>query len=79
LNKIFSLFLLSKTNDNAKYVTQLLGDLAVAKGNVPPKPNVKLLYPDHPALSFGFLTPSLTSINTHILSILSESSLLYLL
>jgi hypothetical protein len=36
-----------------KYVTQLLEDLAAAKGNLPPKPNVRVLYPDHPALDFG--------------------------
>jgi hypothetical protein len=36
-----------------KYVNQLLGDLESAKGNRPPKPNVRVLYPDHPALDYG--------------------------
>lgn len=36
-----------------KYVTQLLADLEAAKANRPPKPDVRALYPNHPALDFG--------------------------
>ena len=36
-----------------KYIEQLLADLAAATQNLPPKPNYKVLYPDHPAHDFG--------------------------
>jgi hypothetical protein len=36
-----------------KYVDQLIEDLEKAKGNKPDKPNVNILYPDHPALDYG--------------------------
>ncbi len=32
-----------------KYITQLLADLKSAEKNIPPTPNYKVLYPDHPA------------------------------
>jgi len=36
-----------------KYVVQLLEELEKLKGNKPEKPNVHILYPDHPALDYG--------------------------
>ena len=36
-----------------KYVRQLLTDLQEAKSRKPEKPNVRVLYPDHPAIEFG--------------------------
>ena len=36
-----------------KYVNQLIADLKAAKNNIPEKPNVRVLYPDHPALEYG--------------------------
>jgi hypothetical protein len=36
-----------------KYVEQLVADLDAAKANRPEKPNVRVLYPDHPALDYG--------------------------
>lgn len=36
-----------------KYVAQLLEDLERVKSNKPDKPNVHILYPDHPALDYG--------------------------
>ena len=36
-----------------KYVNQLIADLKAAKNNIPEKPNVRVLYPDHPALDYG--------------------------
>ncbi len=36
-----------------KYIQFLLQDLENAKSIIPPKPNYKLLYPDHPAFQFG--------------------------
>ena len=35
-----------------KYIEQLLADLAAATQNLPPTPNYKVLYPDHPAHDF---------------------------
>jgi hypothetical protein len=35
------------------YINQLLDDLKQAEQNIPPTPNYKLLYPDHPAHDFG--------------------------
>lgn len=34
------------------YINQLLDDLKKAEQNIPPKPDYKLLYPDHPAHDF---------------------------
>jgi hypothetical protein len=36
-----------------KYVAQLLEELEKLKANKPDKPNVHVLYPDHPALDYG--------------------------
>ena len=36
-----------------KYINQLVADLKAAKNNIPEKPNVRVLYPDHPALDYG--------------------------
>ena len=36
-----------------KYIDQLVADLKAAENNIPPKPNVRVLYPGHPALDFG--------------------------
>jgi len=36
-----------------KYIQQLLQDIENAKLNKPDKPDVALLYPDHPALEYG--------------------------
>lgn len=36
-----------------KYIEQLLNDLEAAKKKKPAKPNIKALYPDHPALDYG--------------------------
>ena len=35
------------------YISQLLSDLENAKKNIPPPVDYKLLYPDHPAFSYG--------------------------
>jgi len=36
-----------------KYVIQLIEELEKLKDNKPDKPNVHILYPDHPALEYG--------------------------
>ncbi len=36
-----------------KYVNQLIEELEKLKANKPDKPNVNILYPDHPALDYG--------------------------
>ena len=36
-----------------KYVSQLLTDLKAAESKIPPTPNYKELYPDHPAHDYG--------------------------
>ncbi len=36
-----------------KYIQQLLDELEKLKSNKPDKPNVHILYPDHPALGYG--------------------------
>lgn len=36
-----------------KYIDQLIEDLEKVKANKPDKPDVHILYPDHPALEYG--------------------------
>jgi hypothetical protein len=35
------------------YIEQLLSDMKKAEQNLPPRPNYKVLYPDHPAHDYG--------------------------
>ena len=53
LQKVLTFAQLKIQTSMKKYIEQLLADLAAATHNLPPTPNYKVLYPDHPAHDFG--------------------------